>query len=171
MNNSVAHGLENISWSEKDDNTHDGQKSIDDDGKRANSNEELNSIQLDQSNNNNAGGCGTTVAEETIAGVATMVHSGYHRTNPFDVPRIQKVETPEMKTISPEIEQQRASSILKDLNFKRAALAQLVVASMELLRSLPEENASNLELLMTPTIREAFRLVQLQANEMKVNTF
>uniref|UniRef100_A0A1B0FLI6 SEC7 domain-containing protein n=1 Tax=Glossina morsitans morsitans TaxID=37546 RepID=A0A1B0FLI6_GLOMM len=90
------------------------------------------------------------------------------RNNPFDTNRPQKAET---ETISPEIEQQRATSILKDSNYKRAALAQLVVASMELLRSLPAEAEENLKLLMTPTIREAFRLVQLQGNELKVNQF
>lgn len=90
------------------------------------------------------------------------------RNNPFDTNRPQK---PESETISPEIEQQRATSILKDSNYKRAALAQLVVASMELLRSLPAEAEGNLKLLMTPTIREAFRLVQLQGNELKVNQF
>ncbi|KNC27312.1 hypothetical protein FF38_08952, partial [Lucilia cuprina] len=90
------------------------------------------------------------------------------RNNPFDTNRPQK---PESETISPEIEQQRATSILKDSNYKRAALAQLVVASMELLRSLPGEAEGNLKLLMTPTIREAFRLVQLQGNELKVNQF
>ncbi|XP_036221148.2 brefeldin A-inhibited guanine nucleotide-exchange protein 3 [Bactrocera oleae] len=90
------------------------------------------------------------------------------RNNPFDTNRPQKCES---EAISPEIEQQRASSILKDSNYKKAALAQLVVASMELLRSLPGEAEENLKLLMTPTIREAFRLVQLQGNELKVNQF
>ncbi|EDW86315.1 uncharacterized protein Dwil_GK15780 [Drosophila willistoni] len=90
------------------------------------------------------------------------------RNNPFDTNRQAKSEA---ESISPEIEQQRASSILKDSNYKRAALAQLVVASMELLRSLPTEAEENLKLLMTPTIREAFRLVQLQGNELKVNQF
>lgn len=91
------------------------------------------------------------------------------RSNPFDTNR-QSAKT-EAESISPEIEQQRATSILKDSNYKRAALAQLVVASMELLRSLPNEAEENLKLLMTPTIREAFRLVQLQGNELKVNQF
>ncbi|KAH8411849.1 hypothetical protein KR215_012121 [Drosophila sulfurigaster] len=91
------------------------------------------------------------------------------RSNPFDTNR-QSAKT-EQESISPEIEQQRATSILKDSNYKRAALAQLVVASMELLRSLPNEAEENLKLLMTPTIREAFRLVQLQGNELKVNQF
>ncbi|XP_055842958.1 brefeldin A-inhibited guanine nucleotide-exchange protein 3 [Episyrphus balteatus] len=90
------------------------------------------------------------------------------RTNPFDTNRPQKLDS---EQISPEIEQQRATSIFKDSNYKRAALAQLVVASMELLRSLPGEAEENLKLLMTPTIREAFRLVQLQGNELKVNQF
>ncbi|XP_032597271.1 brefeldin A-inhibited guanine nucleotide-exchange protein 3 isoform X2 [Drosophila grimshawi] len=91
------------------------------------------------------------------------------RSNPFDTNR-QAAKT-ESESISPEIEQQRATSILRDSNYKRAALAQLVVASMELLRSLPNEAEENLKLLMTPTIREAFRLVQLQGNELRVNQF
>ncbi|XP_055389685.1 brefeldin A-inhibited guanine nucleotide-exchange protein 3 [Condylostylus longicornis] len=93
------------------------------------------------------------------------------RTNPFDTNRPQK---PEVEQISPEIEQQRATSIMKDLNYKRAALSQLVVASMELLKSLPQEAEENLRLLMTPTIREAFRLVQIQnsnSNDSKTNQF
>lgn len=90
------------------------------------------------------------------------------RNNPFDTNRPQKLES---ESVSPEIEQQRASSILKDCNYKRAALAQLVVASIELLRSLLPEAEENLKLLMTPTIREAFRLVQLQGNELKMNQF
>lgn len=90
------------------------------------------------------------------------------RINPFDIVRTTKIDSTESNKISPEIEQQRATSILKDLNFKRSVLSQLVVASMELLNTLPKENADNLRLLMTPTIREAFRLVQLQDNELKL---
>lgn len=91
------------------------------------------------------------------------------RTNPFDMIRPMSHETSEMnKTIAPEIEQQRASSILKDLNFKRSVLSQLVIASMELLSSLPKKSADDLRLLMTPTIREAFRLVEMQDNELKL---
>lgn len=90
------------------------------------------------------------------------------RNNPFDVVRSPSIELSETnKSIAPEIEQQRASSILKDLNFKRSVLSQLVIASMELLSTLPKKNADDLRLLMTPTIREAFRLVQLQDNELK----
>lgn len=64
-----------------------------------------------------------------------------------------------------EIEQQRAASMLKDSGFKRNALTQLVVASMELLRSLPNDSAENLKVLMTPKIREAVRHVQVQFND------
>lgn len=110
------------------------------------------------------------IAEEESITMTTLISEFQpkSRNNPFDTNRPQKTET---ESISPEIEQQRATSILKDSNYKRAALAQLVVASMELLRSLPAEAESNLRLLMTPTIREAFRLVQLQGNELKVNQF
>lgn len=93
------------------------------------------------------------------------------RMNPFNTNRMQKTDSIDSQTVSPEIEQQRATSILKDSNYKKAALTQLVVASMELLRSLPEDSASMLKLLLTPTIREAFRLIQLQGNELKVNQF
>lgn len=92
-----------------------------------------------------------------------------HRTNPFDVARSPSIELNDSnKSIAPEIEQQRAASILKDLNFKRLVLSQLVIASMELLQTLPKKSAEDLRLLMTPTIREAFRLVQLQDNELKL---
>lgn len=92
-----------------------------------------------------------------------------HRTNPFDVARSPSIELNDSnKSIAPEIEQQRAASILKDLNFKRLVLSQLVIASMELLQTLPKKKAQDLRLLMTPTIREAFRLVQLQDNELKL---
>lgn len=91
-----------------------------------------------------------------------------HRTNPFDVARSPSIELNDSnKSIAPEIEQQRAASILKDLNFKRLVLSQLVIASMELLQTLPKKNSQDLRLLMTPTIREAFRLV-LQDNELKL---
>lgn len=105
--------------------------------------------------------------EENIS-MSALVYCN-QRQNPFDSLRLNKSDSIESKTISPEIEQQRATSIMKDLNYKRAALAQLVVASIELLRSLPESQADNLRLLMTPTIREAFRLVQ--CNEVNVNKF
>lgn len=89
------------------------------------------------------------------------------RTNPFDVARSPSIDLSESSSsVAPEIEQQRASSILKDLNFKRSVLAQLVIASMELLESLEKEDSNNLRLLMTPTIREAFR--QIQNNELKL---
>lgn len=176
LSNSNAHGLENGNWIEADDAVTTtvskgspkvtGQQSVESPQKGDNTGhgteDELNVI------NDNAPADDSIPA--TIA-VQTLVQSNFNRTNPFDVTRIQKIEPSDSKTISPEIEQQRASSILKDLNYKRAALAQLVVASMELLRSLPDESATNLSLLMTPTIREAFRLVQLQGNELKVNMF
>lgn len=90
------------------------------------------------------------------------------RVNPFDTNRCQTNENSESQQISPEIEQQRSSSILKDTNFKKASLTQLVVASMELLRSLPDESAENFKLILTPAVKEAFRLVKLHGNEIKV---
>lgn len=103
-------------------------------------------------------------------GSITPLNQTNHRTNPFDVVRSPSIElsSESSKSIAPEIEQQRASSILKDLNFKRSVLSQLVIASMELLSTLPKKSADDLRLLMTPTIREAFRLVQLQDNELKL---
>lgn len=102
-------------------------------------------------------------------GLISPLNQSNHRNNPFDVVRSPSIELSESnKSIAPEIEQQRASSILKDLNFKRSVLSQLVIASMELLSTLPPKNADDLRLLMTPTIREAFRLVQLQDNELKL---
>lgn len=69
------------------------------------------------------------------------------------------------QSISPEIEQQRNTSISNDAQYKRNALAQLVIASMELLKSLPEEAAEHLKVLLTPTIRSAFRLVAKNQND------
>lgn len=69
------------------------------------------------------------------------------------------------QSISPEIEQQRNTSISNDAQYKRNALAQLVVASLELLKSLPEDAAENLKVLLTPTIRSAFRLVAKNQND------
>lgn len=73
------------------------------------------------------------------------------------------------QSISPEIEQQRNTSISTDAQYKRNALAQLVIASMELLKSLPEEAAENLKVLLTPTIRSAFRLVVVNTNNQNYN--
>lgn len=103
-------------------------------------------------------------------GSISPLNQSNQRNNPFDVVRSPSIELSEStnKSIAPEIEQQRASSILKDLNFKRSVLSQLVIASMELLSTLPKKSADDLRLLMTPTIREAFRLVELQDNELKL---
>lgn len=175
LNNSNVHGLENGNWIEMDDASNDIQKvqrgTTESNTTSSSSTETTIGMNENELNMIADNGGQSDENSSNIAGVQTLVQSNYSRTNPFDVTRIQKIEPQESKTISPEIEQQRASSILKDLNYKRASLAQLVVASMELLRSLPDESATNLSLLMTPTIREAFRLVQLQGNELKVNMF
>ncbi|GAB0094105.1 brefeldin A-inhibited guanine nucleotide-exchange protein 3 [Sergentomyia squamirostris] len=92
------------------------------------------------------------------------------RMNPFDINRSPSVDGSSMnfssesinQAVSPEIEQQRTTSILRDSVYKRAAITQLVIASMELLKSLPEESSAKLKVLLTPTIREAFRLVKAQ---------
>lgn len=133
-------------------------------------------ISLD-SMTNDANDNAVTASSETIASSGSdgshtnevqTPHPATQRMNPFDFVRSPSVDLSESnKTIAPEIEHQRASSILKDLNFKRSVLSQLVIASMELLSTLPSKNADDLRLLMTPTIREAFRLVQMQDNELK----
>lgn len=88
------------------------------------------------------------------------------RRNPFDNYQAQLNHQQQHRPVEvAEIEQQRAASMLKDSGFKRSALTQLVVASMELLRSLPNDSAENLKVLMTPTIREAVRHVQVQFND------
>lgn len=126
---------------------------------------------------NDANDNAITASSETIASNSesdgshandVTPHPYTQRVNPFDFVRSPSVDLSETsKAIAPEIEHQRASSILKDLNFKRSVLSQLVIASMELLSTLPSKNADDLRLLMTPTIREAFRLVQMQDNELK----
>lgn len=135
------------------------------DGNIENDNKEPSSVAADDSFK---GELTTHPNQEENISMSTLVYCN-QRSNPFDSLRLNKSDSMESKTISPEIEQQRATSILKDLNYKRTALAQLVVASIELLRSLPDGQADNLRLLMTPTIREAFRLVQ--CNEINVNKF
>uniref|UniRef100_A0A1S4G9F5 SEC7 domain-containing protein n=1 Tax=Anopheles gambiae TaxID=7165 RepID=A0A1S4G9F5_ANOGA len=64
------------------------------------------------------------------------------------------------QTIPPEIEQQRALSIQKDVSYKTSALRQLIVASIELIKLLPGEQSEFLQLLLTPRIREAFHFVE-----------
>lgn len=79
------------------------------------------------------------------------------RENPFN-------STPESKqqqqVVSPEIEQQRKMSILKDEQCKRKSLTQLIVASMELLKLLPNESSENIRLLLTTKINEAFDMIE-----------
>lgn len=113
---------------------------------------------IEHNDNNTITGVETTVVHSEKETVVTTSYPPPRR-NPFDITKIQKTSD------VTELDQQRATSILKDSGFKRSALAQLVIASMELLRSLPNDSAENLKVLMTPTIREAFRLVQLQLND------
>lgn len=82
------------------------------------------------------------------------------RKNPFNISRSN---IPDI-SVSPEIENQRTSSIQKDLRYKRSVLTQLVIASMELLRLLPKDSSESLKILLTPNIKEAFRLIQLEDN-------
>lgn len=78
------------------------------------------------------------------------------RENPFNnVP-----ENKQQQVVSPEIEQQRKMSILKDDQCKRKSLTQLIVASMELLKLLPNESTENIRLLLTTKINEAFDMIE-----------
>ena len=84
------------------------------------------------------------------------------RENPFNRnPNMNK----EQQVVSPEIEQQRKLSILKDEQCKRKALHQLMVASMELLKLLPNKSTENIRLLLINTrIHEAFEIVDREEN-------
>jgi brefeldin A-inhibited guanine nucleotide-exchange protein 3 len=83
------------------------------------------------------------------------------RENPFN--NIPENKQPQI--VSPEIEQQRKLSILKDEQCKRKSLTQLIVASMELLKLLPNESTENIRLLLTPKINEAFDMIErLESN-------
>ena len=82
------------------------------------------------------------------------------RENPFNI-----VPESKQQVVSPEIEQQRKASILKDEQCKRKSLTQLIVASMELLKLLPNESTENIRLLLTTKINEAFEMIQrLESN-------
>lgn len=173
LNNANNRNCDGIAWQ--------NQKSLNESAFNSDANDNINDERNDEANSNsheNNDNCiyDGTNSESNLAqndyGSTSVLNEcgvGNQRTNPFDMIRPMGHETSEMnKTIAPEIEQQRASSILKDLNFKRSVLSQLVVASMELLSSLPKKSADDLRLLMTPTIREAFRLVEMQDNELKL---
>ncbi|XP_021695176.1 brefeldin A-inhibited guanine nucleotide-exchange protein 3 [Aedes aegypti] len=111
-------------------------------------------------------------SDEESVSVSTIVGNHGGRMNPFNISANQQQhlhhqqqlqhQQQQQQSISPEIEQQRTNSIQKDLICKRSALKQLIVASMELLKLLPEEQAELLKLLLTPKIREAFRVIQEQ---------
>ena len=88
-------------------------------------------------------------------------------TNPFISSPKQQRENPfnnipetKQQPVSPEIEQQRKMSIMKDEQSKRKSLTQLIVASMELLKLLPNESTENIRLLLTPKINEAFDMIE-----------
>lgn len=166
LNNSNVHGVETVLWQNQP--SIDSTSSDLNDNSSNDPNSEPNDNTTVSSDEAPAYGCNEKLAQDENVSMSTLVQS-HQRFNPFDVVRTPKIDISDSnKSISPEIEQQRASSILKDLNFKRSVLSQLVIASMELLSSLPKKSADDLRLLMTPTIREAFRLVQLQDNELKL---
>lgn len=159
LNNSNVHGVESNLWTSVDSN--------DDTVENGSDHTYENGTSVSNENSPIKSASYEKLPQDENVTMTTLVHS-HQRINPFDVVRTTKIDSAESNKISPEIEQQRATSILKDLNFKRSVLSQLVIASMELLNSLPKESVDNLRLLMTPTIREAFRLVQLQDNELKL---
>jgi brefeldin A-inhibited guanine nucleotide-exchange protein 3 len=82
------------------------------------------------------------------------------RENPFNR-NVTADNKQQQQVVSPEIEQQRKLSILKDEQCKRKSLNQLLVASMELLKLLPNEATENVRLLFANTrITEAFDLME-----------
>ncbi|XP_055614416.1 brefeldin A-inhibited guanine nucleotide-exchange protein 3-like, partial [Uranotaenia lowii] len=113
-------------------------------------------------------------SDEESVSVSTIVGGGQLRKNPFNISANQQQhiqhqqqlqhQQQQQQSISPEIEQQRTISIQKDSLCKRSSMKQLIVASMELLKLLPEDQSELLKLLLTPRIREAFRAVQEQGN-------
>jgi len=88
-----------------------------------------------------------------------------NRENPFNKNQTTNESDKQQQQVSPEIEQQRKLSILKDEQCKRKSLTQLIVASMELLKLLPNESTENIRLLLTNTrINEAFDMVDKHEN-------
>lgn len=169
LNNSNVHGVETVLWNtiDSNDDMHDNNSDHHMDNDTNTSNTDDSPVKTPVTTTTAAATSYEKIPQDENVPMQALVQS-HQRINPFDIVRTTKIDSSESNKISPEIEQQRATSILKDLNFKRCVLSQLVIASMELLNSLPKENADNLRLLMTPTIREAFRLVQLQDNELKL---
>lgn len=82
-----------------------------------------------------------------------------NRENPFNSSEKMEQST-SAHAISPEIEQQRKLSIMRDDQSKCKSLTQLIVASMELLKLLPNESSNNIRLLLTPKINEAFSVIE-----------
>lgn len=168
LNNANVHGVDSALW--QNSISLDSVSSDPNDNSAAsNEGSETNDPSADAINSPGKESMRGSCEKDENVSISTLVQN-HQRINPFDVIRTAtKIDNHDSnKSVPPEIEQQRASSILKDLNFKRSILAQLVIASMELLGSLSKEQAEQLRLLMTPTIREAFRLVQLQDNELKL---
>lgn len=98
--------------------------------------------------------------------VSTPKQQQQTRENPFNnSPESNK----QQQTISPEIEQQRKLSIMRDDQNKCKSLTQLIVASMELLKLLPNESTENIRILLTPKINEAFSMIE--RFESSVGTF
>lgn len=85
------------------------------------------------------------------------------RPNPFNK-KTSSLESQNAQQVSPEIEMQRKISMQKDEESKRSSLSQLITASMELLRLLPNESTENIRLLLTNKINESFLVVEQHDN-------
>lgn len=85
------------------------------------------------------------------------------RPNPFNK-KIPSPESQNAQQVSPEIEMQRKISMQRDEECKRSSLSQLITASMELLRLLPNESTENIRLLLTKKINDSFLVVEQHNN-------
>lgn len=150
---------DNIECDENEKDHNDGESSDDIENNVEPDDEEANSVSSSVS------------LEESVSVSSIIVSSS--RVNPFDSNRTPKSDfsTPQTQIVSPEIEKQRTQSILKDSNYQKTSLTQLVIAIMELMRLLPEESAESLKILLTSPVHEAFRLIQLEGCDLKINQY
>ena len=106
-----------------------------------------------------------SVSEESVTKIllkeSTNPFIENQRSNPFDkqIPPVI-TETNISQQVLPEIEMQRKISMQKDMECKKSSLSQLMTASMELLKLLPNESTDNIRLLVTNKINESFLIVE-----------
>lgn len=172
LNSTNVHSttIENNITNENNKNNSDKQKTnieVDDNEKDHNDGESSDDTEtLPEADEEGKSISSSASMEESIS--VSSINGTSSRTNPFDSNRIIKSDSSEInQVVSPEIEQQRVSSIMKDNNYRKTALTQLMVASMELIKMLPEESAQNIEILLTPSVREAFRQIEAQNSDTK----